>query len=99
MFDSNNYCSEALADLLKLGESNAEALEVTFGAFYKLGLSVSFFLRNDHLLHVNAHLRNEVGHAFRDLLNLVSDAAVTYRNKIRGIYSSASLHKWLRSTH
>ncbi len=70
--------------MLKLGHGNAQALEVTFGAFYKLGLSISFFLRNNTLLYANAHLRNEVGYAFRDLLSLVGEATIIYRHRIRG---------------
>lgn len=78
------FCIE-LAARLKLRHGNAQALGVMFGGFYKLKLSISFFLRHNVLLHLNAHLRNEVGYAFKDMPILVSDVTVAYRNKIRGI--------------
>lgn len=76
---------ESLAEQEQLGPGNAEALETTFGVFYKLALSLSFFLRHEELLTVNAKIRGDVAHAFNALLNLVREVTVTYYGRIIGI--------------
>lgn len=66
----------------QLGPTNAQALDTTFGVFYKLGLSLSFFLRHKDLLYANAHIRMEVGQAFNALLKLVRDVGIHYHVRI-----------------
>lgn len=56
--------------------------------FYKLGLSLSFFIRHNELLSVNAHTRVEVGDAFKTLLVLLREIAVYYQLKINDIPSN-----------
>lgn len=68
----------------QLGAKNAEALEASFGVFYKLGLSMSFFLRNKRLHHINSKVRDELAHAYADLTTLVGDVAIYYRKRISG---------------
>jgi hypothetical protein len=63
----------------QLGPDNAQALEVTFGVFYQLGLFVSIFLRHNKLLYVNSHVRVEVGSSLNDLLTLVQEVSIHYR--------------------
>ncbi|MCJ1395329.1 hypothetical protein MMC18_008490 [Xylographa bjoerkii] len=70
---------------IKLGPGNAEALETTFGVFYKLGLSLSFFLRHNKLLSVTENIRREVGQAFNALLMLVRDVGHIYYVRITGM--------------
>ncbi|KAL9099745.1 MAG: hypothetical protein Q9163_004799 [Psora crenata] len=65
--------------LLELGPDNAQALEVTFGVFYQLGLSISLFLRHNKLLSINSHLRGQVGYALNDMLFLVREVSLHYR--------------------
>ena len=72
----------------KLGPSNAQALETTFGVFYKLGLSLSFFLRHESLLHIDSHIRMEMGHACNALLILVREVSIYYYSRISSISSS-----------
>ncbi|KAL9029307.1 MAG: hypothetical protein Q9196_002433 [Gyalolechia fulgens] len=70
--------------LVQLGPSNAQALEMTFSVFYKLGLSISLLLRRNTLLTATEHLRREVGYAFNDLLLLVRDVSLYYRARLLG---------------
>ena len=67
-----------------MGPSQASALERCFGVLYKLGLSLSFFLRNRDLFTVNGEIRQELGHAYADLLRLVTDVTVYYRKQSKG---------------
>ena len=71
----------------QLGPGNASALETTFGLFYKLGLSLSSFLRHGDLLHADSHIRQEVGHVFNALLLLVRDVSIYYQSRISDISS------------
>lgn len=70
---------------MQLGPENDQALEPTFNAFYKLGLSLSFFLRHNDLLSSDAHIRSEIGEAFNDMLVLVSRVSIHYKKIIRGL--------------
>ncbi|KAL8948011.1 MAG: hypothetical protein Q9222_005762 [Ikaeria aurantiellina] len=70
--------------LLQLGPENARALETTFAAFYRLGLTISFLLRRNSLLTATPQLRSQVGYAFNDLLKLVYDVSLHYRASILG---------------
>ncbi|KAI9744104.1 MAG: hypothetical protein M1818_002256 [Claussenomyces sp. TS43310] len=71
--------------LLELGPGNAQALETTFGAFYKFGLSLSFFLRHSQLLKATTGLRKETGEIFKDILTLACDVTIYYHKRIHGI--------------
>ncbi|KAI9817884.1 MAG: hypothetical protein M1827_001003 [Pycnora praestabilis] len=67
--------------LLEMGPSHAAALERAFGIFYRYGLTISFFLRNRQLFTVSEEIRQELGHAYADLLTLVTDVTVYYRKR------------------
>jgi hypothetical protein len=71
--------------LLELGPNNAQALEATFRAFYKLGLSMSFLLRHTTLLSVNGHLRKNTAEAFNHTLMLVVEVGIYYHKRINDI--------------
>lgn len=45
---------------------------------YKVGLSLSFFLKHSELLSANRQIRTQVGEAFNDLLMLVRDITLHY---------------------
>ncbi|MCJ1420615.1 hypothetical protein MMC32_006973 [Xylographa parallela] len=83
--DASKLILAACRVLLELGPGNAEALETTFGVFYKLGLSLSFFLRHNKLLSVTENVRREVGQAFNALLMLVRDVGHVYYVRITGM--------------
>lgn len=68
----------------KFGPENAQALEVTFEAFFKLGMSLGLFVRHHHLLHVDSQIRTETGEAFKEMLNLVHDVGVYYGRRVNG---------------
>lgn len=72
------------ANSSQFGPSQAQALETAFTVFYKLALSISFFLRNASLFHVDQYISKELGHAFADLLTVVTDVTVHYRDEIYG---------------
>lgn len=74
-----------LRALLELGEENASALNITFGVFYKLGLSLSFLRSHETKLSLNSHIREDVGKAFNDIHSLVFDVAIYYQSTVRGI--------------
>ena len=69
---------------LKLGPENAQALEVTFGVFYRLGLSISTLLRGSTLLSANREIRREVAQALSTILLLVRDVIFYYRQQLCG---------------
>lgn len=73
----------ASESLLDLGPENAQALETTFGVFYRLGLSISMLLQDGVLLSANSHVRTEVGQAFKSLLVLVREVSLYYKSKSR----------------
>lgn len=73
-----------LRSLLELGENNADALNTTFGLFYKLGLSLSFLSSQEAKLSLNSHIRHDVGRAFHDIHTLVFDVAKYYESSVRG---------------
>ncbi|KAL8686524.1 MAG: hypothetical protein Q9224_005422, partial [Gallowayella concinna] len=75
--------------LLQLGPENAHALEATFAEFYKHGLSIAFLLRRTTLLTASEHLRSEVGKFFDNLLVLVRDVSLSYRNLLGGPHETA----------
>ncbi|KAI4127033.1 MAG: hypothetical protein LQ338_003402 [Usnochroma carphineum] len=68
--------------LLQLGPENAQALQTTFAAFYKLGLSIAFLLRRHALLTASEYLRYESGYSLNELLILVRDVSLYYRAKL-----------------
>ncbi|KAL8811713.1 MAG: hypothetical protein Q9200_001576 [Gallowayella weberi] len=70
--------------LLQLGPENAYAFETTFAEFYKVGLSIAFLLRRNSLLTASEHLRSEVGKFFDNLLVLVRDVSLFYRQNLLG---------------
>ena len=74
----------ASTNVLKLGPDNARALEVAFGVFYRLGLSISTLLRDSALLSANSQIRREVGKTLHIILLLVRDVTFHYRSKLRG---------------
>lgn len=76
--------AETVTDLLKLGPENAEALEITFGNFYQLGLSISTLLRDSTLLSADVEIRREVAQGFNAILWLVRDVTFFYRMQLRG---------------
>ena len=76
------------ANSQQLGPDNAKALEVTFGVFYELGLSLSLLLRHNKLLFANNHIRTEVGQAFNGLLILIRDVSMHYHAVVNGMLSS-----------
>jgi hypothetical protein len=67
--------------LIELG-GNSEAIEVAFETFYKVGLSLFFFLQHNALLSANPHIRTEVGQALNELLVLVRDVSFYYRTRL-----------------
>ena len=71
--------------LLELGPKQAEALEKSFAVFYKLALSISFFIRNHGLFSASGSIRTELGHAYTELLALVADVTIFYQAEIRGM--------------
>ncbi|KAH8670231.1 hypothetical protein BGZ60DRAFT_375664 [Tricladium varicosporioides] len=73
--------------LVELGPGNAQAIETAFGVFYKIGLSLSFFSRDQELLSCNSKIRTAVGHTFSDLLQLVRDVSLYYHARISAIKS------------
>ena len=68
-----------------MGPGQAAALERAFGVFYQLGLTLSFFLRNHRLFSVSGEIRQELGHAYADLLTFVTDVTVYYRKRSKGM--------------
>lgn len=70
------------ANSMKLGPDNARALEMTFGIFYRLGLSISSLLRESTLLVANRKIRSEVGQAFNNLLLLVREVSLYYSARL-----------------
>lgn len=77
-----------MANNVQLGPGNAQAIETAFAVFYKVGLTLSFFLQHNELLSSTSHLRTEVGQSFNDLLILVRDVSLYYRSRISVISSS-----------
>ncbi|KAL8713127.1 MAG: hypothetical protein Q9220_002648 [cf. Caloplaca sp. 1 TL-2023] len=75
---------------LQHGPDNARALETTFAAFYRLGLTISFLLRRNALLTATPRVRSQVGYAFNDLLKLVYDVSLHYRASILGAAQSTN---------
>ena len=67
--------------LLELGPNQAQALEKSFAVFYKLALSISFFVRNRDLFRADDRIRKELGHAYGELLTLVTNvtSSITQR--------------------
>jgi hypothetical protein len=56
--------------------------------FWKLGLSLQFFLRHKDILSANSRIRREVGHAFNALLTLVREVSIYYHARIAAITSN-----------
>ncbi|KAG6999285.1 hypothetical protein G7Y79_00036g072410 [Physcia stellaris] len=73
----------ASKSLLNLGPDNAMALEVAFGQFYRLGLSISSLLRDSTLLSASNEIRREVGQTLNIVLLLVRDVTFYYRLRLR----------------
>lgn len=59
------------------------ALEVAFGQFYRLGLSISSLLRDSTLLSASNEIRREVGRTLNIVLLLVRDVTFYYRLRLR----------------
>ncbi len=55
--------------------------------FYKVGLSLFFFLQYNTLLSANSQIRTEVGQALNELLVLVRDVSFYYHTRISGLSS------------
>ena len=59
------------------------ALEIAFGQFYRLGLSISSLLRDNALLSASSEIKREVGQTLNILLLLVRDVTFYYRLRLR----------------
>lgn len=67
-----------------MGHTQAKALERAFGVFYRLGLTLSFFLRNGGSFNAGGEIRQGLGQAYADLVMLVVDVTSFYRSKSKG---------------
>lgn len=85
-----NQIFTLLRSLLELGEENADALNTTFGVFYKLGLSLSFLTSHKTKLGLNGHVKEDVGRAFHDIHTLVYKVAKYYESSVRGLSSGST---------
>lgn len=72
-------------EAFQLGHENAKAIELTFGAFHRLGLALSPLLRQKRLLHATNTIRSEIGHAFNDFLTLAREVSMHYHSAVNGL--------------
>ena len=69
------------------------ALERAFTLFYNSGLTLAFFSRNHQLFGGSEEIREELAHAYADLLVLVTDVTVFFRKRSNGMWYSCVPNK------
>ncbi|KAF9874692.1 hypothetical protein CkaCkLH20_07829 [Colletotrichum karsti] len=87
-----NVRNTALAScylLLELGCDQAEALEPTFNAFYELGLLLAHTIRLHDMFSASDAIKSDLSRIFSNLVHLVGDVAVFYRQRISRLYSGS----------
>ncbi|KAF1845234.1 uncharacterized protein K460DRAFT_405501 [Cucurbitaria berberidis CBS 394.84] len=83
--DATRLICDSCTSLIQLGTGHTKILLKVFSQFHKIAVSLSVFIRQNHLIKSNPDVRRELAHAFQDFAHLTRDVRIFCYTRSRGV--------------